>query len=607
MINEIVKFVETIPDHYHTKDLPRTKGLHIFIDLDKNGKPIKDSYRSIIIDKKNKVFDLNKKGEIVEIEYHSDIEKREYYSRWIESSKALDSSKKIHSSNTFALWFKKKNLSGIKESFEGYFKKVNENAAENRDGQIGLIKEFCNQELIHLVKHDLKLKEVDKEDYVKVYFNVSLEIVKEDFKSYLKKNLFNKKDYNLTSSKGETLGLSGFMNGSNSKKQFMLHKTSHFDVNNRISQKTAYNLYRFERLLSHKKPYDKLPNPLPIFIDKDELNKDVVRLYNDERVLHFRDIIKRLFEQHQIDLSDYYLINWRNTADGPMIYDFDFVPQFRYKLSGFEIKNPMGIKNYQERKIDNIFQFELDVVRTIFNNALVLKTKNDVIMLRYFDDIDPKYMSAVTHQNILKYRKSFYDYIYKSRTQAITGRMFYDIIISAVVDDIKRDEEFNKTQFIREKLNILFSLNHIFDTNNNNFKGVNMASKIPEYQERMRKLFNDENYHIAEDDEFAFAAGQLIYYILKQSKSSNKSHALLEPFISKSDPEQFRQMIIRGIDQYKHAFEWYGSGKGRFEKLTGDIMGYECKTNVKEMLPVILTGYFSQSLIYESSKNTQTK
>jgi CRISPR-associated protein Csh1 len=123
----------------------------------------------------------------------------------------------------------------------------------------------------------------------------------------------------------------------------------------------------------------------------------------------------------------------------------------------------------------------------------------------------------------------------------------------------------------------------------------------------MRKLFSDENYHIAEDDEFAFAAGQLIYYILKQSKSSNKSHALLEPYISKSDPEQFQQMIIRGFDQYKHSFEWYGSGKGRFEKLAGDIMGYECKTNIKDMLPVILAGYFSQCLIYEPSQNTQTK
>jgi CRISPR-associated protein Csh1 len=607
MITEIAKFVETIPEHYHTKDLPRAKGLHIYIDLDKIGKPIKDSYRSIIIDKKNKVFDLNNKNEIIEIDYQGDIEKREYYSRWIESNKALDSSKKIHSSNTFALWFKKKNLLGIKDSFEVYFKKANENAAQNRDVQIGQIKEFCKQELIHLIREDPKLKKTDKEDYIKIYFNVSLETVKEDFESYLKKNLFNKEDYNLVSSKGETLGLSGFMNGANSKKQFMLHKTSHFEINNRISQKTALNLYKFERLLSHKKPYDKLPNPLPIFIDKDELNKNVVRLYNDERVLHFREIVRRLFEQHQTDLSDYYLINWRNTADGPVIYDFDFVPQFRYRLSGFEIKNSLGIKDFQERKINTIFEFELDVVRMIFNNALVLKTKNDEIMLRYFDDIDPKYMSAATYQNILKYRKSFYDYIYKSRTQAITGKMFYDLIISAVVDDIKRDEEFNKTQFIREKLNILFSLNHIFDTNNNNFKGVNMASKIPEYQERMRKLFSDENYHIAEDDEFAFAAGQLIYYILKQSKSSNKSHALLEPFISKSDPEQFRQMIIRGIDQYKHAFEWYGSGKGRFEKLTGEIMGYECKTNVKDMLPVILAGYFSQSLIYESSKNTQTK
>lgn len=606
MIQEISRFVETIPDYYHTKDLPRAKGLHIFIDLEKNGIPKSNSYRSFLIDKKNKVFDLNIKGELTEIDYQGDIEKREYYSRWIESNKALDSSKKIHSSNAFSLWFKAKNLLEIRDSFDGYFKKASENAAQDRDEQVRLIKVFCEQELIQLISADPKFKGVDKEDYVKVYFNVNLEIVKKDFESYLKKNIFNKEDYNLTSSEGEIVGLSGFLNGANIKKQFMLHKTSHYEVNNRISQKTALNLYKFERLLSHKKPYDKLPNPLPIFIDKDELNKDVVRLYNDERVLHFREIIRRLFEQHQIDLSDYYLINWKNTADGPMIYDFDFVPQFTYKLSGLEIKNPMGIKDFQEYKIEHIFQFEMKVVRILFNNRLVGEF-NEEPYFNYFGDINTKNISQINYQNILKYRTSFYDYIYKSRTQAITGKMFYDLIISTVMDDIKHDEEFAKTYTIREKLNILFSLNHIFDTNNNNFKGVNMASKIPEYQERVRKLFSDENYHIAEDDEFAFAAGQLIYYILKQSKSSNKSHALLEPYISKSDPEQFQQMIIRGFDQYKHAFEWYGSGKGRFEKLAGDILGYECKTNIKELLPVILAGYFSQSLIYEPSQNSQPK
>ncbi|MCL5266791.1 MAG: hypothetical protein M1469_01650 [Bacteroidetes bacterium] len=603
MITEISNFVETIPDHYHTKDLPRAKGLHIFIDLDKGGKPKQDSYRSVLIDKKNRAFDLNKKGEPSEIEYKGDIEKRECYSRVIDMNKALDSSKKIHSSVAFVLWFKAENLSKIADSFDGYFNKAKANAATNRDKQIELIKEFCTRDLIVMIRQDPKREKVEEKDYIKVYFNVTLDVLKEDFENYLKRNLFNKDDYNVTSSNGEVFGLSGFMNGANVKKQFMLHKTSPFEVNNRVPGNIVVNLFKFERLLANKK----LPSPLPIFIDKDELNKEVVRLYNDDGILHFglpfREIIRRLFEQHQSDLSDYYLINWRNTTDGPMIYDFDFVPQFRYTLSGFGMKNPMGIRNSTEYNIDNIFQFELDIVRTLFNNALVVKTKNDEILLKYFDDIDAKYMTAITYQNILKYRKSFYDYIYKSRTQAITGTMLYNLIMSSVIDDVKQDEKFNKTDFIKQKLNILFSLNHIFDPSNNNFKGVNMASQIPEYQERLRKLFSDESYHIMADDEFAFDAGQLIYYILYQSQTSNKTHALLEPYISKSDPVLFKQTITRGIEQYKHALNF---GHRKLNKLASEVLGYDCNASIKDLLPVILAGYFSNSLIFESSKSSET-
>jgi len=607
MITEIANFVDTIPDRYHTKGLPRSKGLHIFIDLDENGNIRDNGYKSVMIDKKNRVFDLNLKGELVEIDYQGDVEKREYYSRVIDLNKALDiPKKKILTSVAYVLWFKAQNLDKVPNSYEIYFDKALANSIPERKDRIEQVRVFCKRELLNLIRKDKKLNKVEDNDNVKVYFNVDLEVIKKDFENYLKKNLFNKEDYNVTNADGETFGLSGFLNGANVKKQFMMHKTSFFEVNSRISEKIALNLYKFERLLANKMEGNlpKLPNPLPIFVDRDELNREVIRLYSDDRVLHFREIVKRLFEQHRSDLSDYYLINWRNTTDGPIIVDFDFVPLFRYLLSGFEMKNPLGIQDYREYRIENIFQFEFDVVRAIFNNALVVKTKNDEVLLKYFDDIDAKYMSAKTYQNILKFRKSFYDYIYKSRTLAITGRMFYEIIMSSILDDIKRDEKFAKTYPIKDKLNILFSLNHIFDPTNNNFKGGSMASKIPEFQERIRKLFSDENYHIADDDEFAFAAGQLIYYILYQSQASNKTHALLEPYISKSDPALFKLTITRGIEQYKHSLHF---GHRKLNKLASEVLGYECKASVKDLLPIILAGYFSNSLIFESTKESKTK
>lgn len=131
-----------------------------------------------------------------------------------------------------------------------------------------------------------------------------------------------------------------------------------------------------------------------------------------------------------------------------------------------------------------------------------------------------------------------------------------------------------------------------------------MASKIPEFQERVKKLFSDPDYHISGDDEFAFDAGQIIYYILYQSETAKKTHALLEPFISKSEPSLFKLTISRGIEQYKHALFF---GHKNFNRLAGEVLGYECKTSIKDLLPTVLAGYFSNSPFFESAKTAETK
>jgi hypothetical protein len=75
---------------------------------------------------------------------------------------------------------------------------------------------------------------------------------------------------------------------------------------------------------------------------------------------------------------------------------------------------------------------------------------------------------------------------------------------------------------------------------------------------------------------------------------------LLEPYISKNDPALFKGMIARGIEQYKHALNF---GHRRFNKLASEVLGYECTTPIKELLPVILAGYFFNSMIFEKTNS----
>lgn len=600
MINEIGNFVDTIPHAYNTEGLTPSQGLHILIELDGNGE-LKWK-KSFITNKKGELLDWNHENELKPIANNYDFALREYFSGFITLNKTLDSLKKIHSTSPYVLWFKPESIDKIAGSFDEYFKNciLSENASEEDIKEFDNIKSFTKNKLVDLLKEDPKLLATDKKNYIKIYFNTDINKLKRSNEQYLSSRLFLKDDFNIKD--GDLLyGLSGFLNGANVKKIFMQHQSTKFKVNNRISQKLSYNLYLFEKLLKSKK----LPYIIPIFVDKEELNGDFVRVFGKDTKQSFREVIRQLFELHKEDISNYYLINWANRG-GIVINDVDYVSSFRYHLKDISVKNVMGIKNkdgelLRDEFIDNIFNFELSIVHRIFNNALIVKTKKETVLFKYFDEIDPNYTTQVNYQNILKYRKNFYDYIYKSKEDAIDGRIFYHIIVTNILSDIKQQDD--KSYSVKEKLNILFSLNELFDKQNNNFKfngDKNMASLIPEFQNNLRKLFMETDYHLTSDSEFAFAAGQLIYYVLSKSQTSSKTHSLLEPFISKNDPQLFKLTIARGIEQYKHAFEF---GRPRFEKLTSEVLGYDCKTKIKELLPVLLAGYFSQSLIYEKSIN----
>ena len=88
------------------------------------------------------------------------------------------------------------------------------------------------------------------------------------------------------------------------------------------------------------------------------------------------------------------------------------------------------------------------------------------------------------------------------------------------------------------------------------------------------------------------------------NESASKSHALLEPFLSKSDVSLLKKNISNAINKYKHALEWYGKvGKGRFERLASEVLSYDgMRDNISDYLPILLSGYFSNSLLYEKAQ-----
>lgn len=434
-----------------------------------------------------------------------------------------------------------------------------------------------------------------KEGHVIVFFlkEVDIEHYKKPYLKYVGENVFNKAEFN-TTFQDITYGVSDSLNTFNDKKRFLKHQSASFRFNYRVHGEDAQLVWKFHQLSQNKQ----LPNPLPIFVDKEEasLNADVVKLFNNEGVSGYSEIIRSLLYLRKTNLQNFYLL----FVQKGQIIDLDFVPVFKYTLkdkeeNNFLIKEIFGKEPdvYFNSKDHNVFSLLFQIVNPIFNKQLV---REDSAFTNFFEDlkVNPKYgLTDVILNLLLKYRKSWYDFIYKSKQQSITMNMIDEMFMESIIDDLRHDEEFKKTAQLRKKLSLWFGLQPLFD---NNFNTNSMANKTIELQTKIREIAQTESLHIVTDDEFAFASGQLIWKLLIQSESANRSHALLEPFLQKTEPVLFKQAIASTFNMYKYKFVLYPT-KYEFDKLFSEVMGYEPNlSNMKEHLPMILAGYFSESI-----------
>ena len=411
--------------------------------------------------------------------------------------------------------------------------------------------------------------------------------------------LFNKNDYNQEKDK-KTYGLSGFFNGTNKNKPFLIHQTGVMKggVNIKITQEDALSLYQFERLLSQKT----FPNPLPVIIDKRELNTNLIRIFNkDESKKGFHQLIRSLFEGNdEIELSNYYLLNYSKDKS-IIINDIDFVPLFRYELN-LEIEDLFEVS--EERRtisVKNIFDFERIVLSEIFNNALVKVKNGEITGTNYFGDLNKsdKSIDSVMFQLILKYRKSFYDYIYKSRVSAITPQMFDDMMYTSILSNIRTDKIIGLISGnfrIRRKLNIWFNLTNFF----NKDMSENL-SKIADLHLKMQNV-SEGKLSLETGEEFAFAAGQIVSYLLDRSASAEKTYSLLEPYLQKSKSGQLQDAVAHTVSIYKHDINIY---HGAFQELASNVFTFSQDLDMKPLLKFFLAGCFSSCVIYKK-KNQES-
>ncbi|MEA4986275.1 hypothetical protein SDC9_31142 [bioreactor metagenome] len=645
MIRELINFTENLDEEFKNLGSNPKEGLHIRVRLfvSESGEAKIDTsnfeYEQYSKKQKGEVSDFLSKCKLL------------HQNAWcIDTNKCFDlPTKAIHTCSPFAVAFKREHLEGgtkfkeniskkkqIYERFGVYFTKAFD-LFENKEDteQYILFKHFfthntfttilqkieenyngkriqLEEELI-LIKEKLKsctdktqkeeykvqttsieqallkVKPLDESDYVLFYLDVPLELYQQLHKKYLGDKLFVVDKYNtLPDINGIVYGASNFMNGLNGNMPFLMHQTATFDISGRISNIDAKTLYDLQNIFPNKT----LPNPLPVFIYKEELQQKVIGIFKESEFrFGYKEIIQKLVEDNIDDIGNYYLLFWQNTKDGIVFKDFDFVSTFEYSVSKekplavlnlFDIKEKGGKENKHYPVILNIFDFEQNILKPFIQNKY--------LRVDYFGDLnkDDYAKLDLTFNSFSRYRKAIYDYVYKSQRNTIDSHIFNEMVFNGIKDDIKNNNDYG----IREKLNIWYSLYEYFNTNNK----INMVNKLKDYQDFVAAIVADEPLADITDEKFAFAAGQVIEYILSKSKSADNSYNLLEPYLQQSKCSEFKRAIANDFGRYKHE-----NFSKNFEKVAAFVLSYETSANLKHLLPQILSGVFSKNQLFSTN------
>lgn len=524
--------------------------------------------------------------------------------------------KAFHSCSPFCFALKRGSLEGLTDPAEWhrrigtYFTKAAALLENEEDKKIA--------EAFRLVLNDRTLvdswltrieeyKTVKEGEYVIFYLDLPLETYAAPNRKYLKEKLFNTDAYNIPDPQTPEMlhGTSNWFNGFPMKKPFLQHQSATFDIAGRISSEEAQRLFEFSDL-SRRKLF---PNPLPLFIMENERER-AFKIFKDdvmsggEKRKGYLEIIEELWSLGPNEVGNYYLLFMELENQKTVIKDFDFVSRFDFNLnrdgSPWEVLDLFGTK--ESMSLITIVDLMTRVLPPMFNNALVVRRKEKGWIYHWFDDMDPSYCK--THNAFLlamKYRKAFYDFIFKSQRQSVTGRAIEEILVTGILDDIRLDKwegKYNSEGInIRIKLNLLFSLHPYFSTKPNpRF----MPDNITKLRQHLDAVARGEA-QLETDEQFAFAAGQIVDRISWSSKSGDKSFGYLEPFLSQADAMRLKLAIANFFKRYKHA-----NYSQRFQTVSAAVLAYPKSGSVRDLLPLFLAGVFSESLLVSDKKNDAT-
>ena len=438
------------------------------------------------------------------------FKERDYYSSYLNSNKAFYD-KKIHNINYLTLFVKMEsfinekkllNRDAVKEQYKylcNYkkFKKPQEKKIleefreylSNKNRKKDIIKKYrwIKENLDSIVSF---AKQNDIKNYIKIFFDESLNKYQEESNIYYAIKIFNDISYSKKID-NEIFGLSDSNMGLNAKKPFLEHKNRKLTVPFMICKDDALLVKKFFDWLKFQDFKNKKPLKEEFFINRDFKEKD-------------------------------------------LIIDYDYIPT---KID--RLKNKIVIKNYlllrqgdnfiEDNTIEYLNRLEDVVDEVLYNRQLKNNYYGEV-----YKKLDNNFASLIysTREAMVNYFKKYDD------------RAFYVVIKKyttyLAIEHLKRN------RFLQAglSLNLKFSLLEI--------KGEEIMN-IAKMQDDLIDRLLDSEYKQLSSDEFFYLCGQIARYLTNQSQKHEKKADMLEPYLRANNSQKLKRVIEMEYFKYKHS------------------------------------------------------
>ena len=585
--------------------------LYTFKNYFKDNKVVLDTYKMqdgiYFLVKKDDTIEklIVEKGEPDNSELYEYLKEKDFYSKCLNSNKALDTKyeekidnvkyntmKKIFSNNIYTLFFKNESCTDFTNDLKSeaiptnifekgiikYYESL-KNLGKSKE-EIGLINDGYTDEEIEIYKEKMiyifriignKLtdeEKLKKATWIKVFIDSSNEEYERVSNFYIRTKLFNTNKNN-TKQNGDVVGVNNYNFGCNSKKPYLELKTTPFKVGSLVSIRDI-----------------DVMNKIYLWLYNNGINESVLKLPVD---WEFKGIPQ---SEQNISNKDLFILKVNGNNGVAKIEDFDYKSSFNTEIRPFTCKDYMRHKE-NDFTTSNIYGLEWYTNNTWISNTSK-DNKRNYIRESYYDfekkKISKSLIANWKKELLQKYSQAFF-YLFQREERNIflqnLDNIASEVVERTLVDDLNLGIRFTNNS--KRAMNLWIAFKDYF-----NEKGESEEMKLNNIQEKCKNIVLEGN-NIETDEEYYFLMGQVAYYLLSRSKASKLTQDVTEPFIKAANITVLKKELRDLYEKYN--YDIYLKDK-RFNNVFSQILVQEPESEVRKNKNIILAGMLSNNLFY---------